>query len=66
MKNQISALSDQLHNLDNLFKNWFGVGSSSLKYLLITLLMLLAILFVICLFYKHFLYYQMWLSLWQK
>ena len=59
MKNQISALSDQLHNLDNLFKNWFGVGSSSLKYLLITLLMLIAILFVICLFYKHFLYYQM-------
>ena len=34
MKNLISALSDQLPNLDNLFKNWFGVGSSWLKYLL--------------------------------
>ena len=52
MKNQISALRDQLPNLDNLFKNWFGVGSSWLKYLLITLLMLLATLFIICLFYK--------------
>ena len=44
MKNQISALRDQLPNLDNLFKNWFGVGRSWLKYLLITLLMLLATL----------------------
>ena len=52
MKNQIFALSDPLPSLDDLLEKWFGVGSSWLKHLLITLLMLLAILFVFCLFYK--------------
>ena len=52
MKNQISALSDPFPNPDDLLENWFGVGRSWLKYLLITLLTLLAILFVFCLFYK--------------
>ena len=52
MKNHISALSDALPSLDNLLENWFGLGSSWLKYLLITLSMLLAILFVFCLSYK--------------
>ena len=51
-KNQIFALSDSLPSLDDLLEKWFGMGSSWLKYLLITLLMLLAILFVFCLFYK--------------
>ena len=40
MKNQISALSDPFPSLDNVFKNWFLVESSCLKYLLITPLML--------------------------
>ena len=32
MKNQISALSDPLPSPDDFFKNWFGKGSSWLKY----------------------------------
>ena len=51
MKNQISALSDPVPSLDNVFKNWFLVESSCLKYLLITPLMLQ---FVFCLFYGIF------------
>ena len=51
MKNQISALSDPFPNLDDLL-NWFGVGGSWQKYLLIIPLMLLTILFVFCLFHK--------------
>ena len=43
MKNQISALSDPLTSVGDLFKNWFGGGSSWLKCLLMSLLMLLAI-----------------------
>ena len=31
-KNQISALSDPFPILDDLLKNWFGVGGSQLKY----------------------------------
>ena len=52
MKNQNCALSDPHPSLDKLFKNQFGVGSSWLKYLLTTLLKLLAILLAFCLFYK--------------
>ena len=48
MKNQISAGSDPLP----VFKNWFGMGSSQLKYSLITPLMSSAILSAFCLFYK--------------
>ena len=48
MKNQISSGSGPLP----IFKNWFNVGSSWLKYSFITPLMLSAILFVFCLFYK--------------
>ena len=33
-------------------KNWFGVGASWLKYLLVIPLMLLTIPFVFCLFHK--------------
>ena len=33
-------------------KNWFGVGVSWLKYLLLILLMLFTIPFVFCLFHK--------------
>ena len=32
MKNQISALSDPLPSPDDFLKNWFGKGSSWLKY----------------------------------
>ena len=52
MKNQISALNDPFPSLDNLLGNWFGVGGSWLKYLLLITLMLLTILFVFCLFHK--------------
>ena len=44
MKNQISALKDPFPSLDNLkqkTKNWFGVGGSWLKYLLLIPLMFL-------------------------
>ena len=51
MKNQISALSDPFPNLDDLL-NWFGVGGSWIKYLLLIPLMLLTRLFVFCLFHK--------------
>ena len=52
MKNQISALNDPFPSLDDLLGNWFGVGGSWLKYLLLIPLMLLTILFVFCLFHK--------------
>ena len=52
MKNQIAALNDPFPSLDNLLGNWFGVGGSWLKYLLLITLMLLTILFVFCLFHK--------------
>ena len=52
MKNQISALSDPFSSLNNLLRTWLGVEGSWLKYLLIIPLMLLAILFVVYLFYK--------------
>ena len=51
-KNQISSLNDPLPSLDGLFRTWFGMGNAWLKYLPITLLMLLAILFLFCLYYK--------------
>ena len=52
MKSQISALNDPFPSLDGLLGNWFGVGGSWLKYLLLIPLMLLTILFVFCLFHK--------------
>ena len=55
MKNQISALKDPFPSLDNLkqkTKNWFGVGGSWLKYLLLIPLMVLTIPFVFYLFHK--------------
>ena len=52
MKNQISALSDPSPSLDDLLKNWFGVGGSWLKYLLLIPLIILTILFVFCPFHK--------------
>ena len=52
MKNQISTLRDPLPSVDIKKKNWFGVGGSWLKYLLLIPLMLLTIPFVFCLFYK--------------
>ena len=57
MKNQIYALRDPLPSLDKIKKkttkkNWFHVGSSWLKYLLLIQLMLLTIPFVFCLFHK--------------
>ena len=54
MKNQISALSDSLPSLDDLKKqtNWFRVGGSWLKYLLLIPVMLLTIPFIFCLFHK--------------
>ena len=59
-KNQISALSDSFPSLDDLSKkkkqkkpkNWFGVGGSWLKYLLLIPLMLLTMPFAFCLFHK--------------
>ena len=52
MENQISALSNPFPSLDDLLKNWFDVGSSWLKYLLLIPLIILTILFVFCLFHK--------------
>ena len=58
MKNQISALSDSFPCPDDLSKkkpknkNWFGVGGSWLKYLLLIPLMLLTMLFIFYLFHK--------------
>ena len=52
MKSQISALNDPFPSLDGLLGNWFGVGGSWLKYLLLIPLMLLTILFAFCLFHK--------------
>ena len=52
MKNQTVALDEPLPSLGDLLGSWFGSGSSWLKYLLVTLTALLAVLFVICLFYK--------------
>ena len=60
MKNQISALSDSFPCTDELSKknkkqknkNWFGVGGSWLKYLLLIPLILLTIPFVFYLFHK--------------
>ena len=52
VKNQISALNDPLPSCGDLLGRGFGLGSSWLKSLLVTLVMLLAVLFVICLFYK--------------
>ena len=52
MKSQISALNDPFPSVDGLLGNWFGVGGSWLKYLLLIPLMLLTILFVFCLFHK--------------
>ena len=54
MENRIYALSDSFPSPDDLKKkkNWFGVGDSWLKYLLLTPPMLLTIPFVFCLFYK--------------
>ena len=52
MKNQTIALDEPLPSLGDLLQIWFGSGSSSLKYLLVTLTTLLAVLFVISLFYK--------------
>ena len=60
MKNQISALSDSFPCPDELSKknkkqknkNWFGVGGSWLKYLLLIPLILLTIPFVFYLFHK--------------
>ena len=55
MKIQIYALSDSFSSPDDLKKkkkNWFGVGDSWLKYLLLIPPMLLTIPFVFCLFYK--------------
>ena len=54
MKNQISALKDPFRSLDDLKKkrNWFGVGGSWLKYLLLIPLMFLTISFIFCLFHK--------------
>lgn len=49
IKNQISTLSDPFPSLDNVFQKLVLVGSSCLKYLLITPLMLQ---FVFCLFYR--------------
>ena len=52
MKNQISALSNPFPSLDDLLKNWFDVGGSWLKYLLLIPLIILTILFVFCPFHK--------------
>ena len=54
MKNQISALSDLFPSLNDILKkkNWFGVGGSWLKYLLLIPIMLLTIPFVFYLFHK--------------
>ena len=52
MKNQIAALNDPLPSCGDLLGRGFGARSSWLKSLLVTLVMLLAVLFVICLFYK--------------
>ena len=52
MKNQIAALNDPLPSRGDLLGRGFGSRSSWLKSLLVTLVMLLAVLFVICLFYK--------------
>ena len=49
-------MSVPLPTLDDIFKNWFSVERSWLKYLLLTLLMLLA-LFVFCLFFEIIVYY---------
>ena len=35
MKNEISALSDSFPCLDDLLKNWFSVGGSWIKHLLL-------------------------------
>ena len=52
MKNQTVALDEPLPSLGDLLRSWFGSGSSSLNYLLVTLTTLLAVLFVISLSYK--------------
>ena len=52
VKNQISALDDPLPSCGDLLGRGFGSGSSWLKPLLVTLVMLLAVLLVICLCYK--------------
>ena len=52
-------LPSPVPSLDDLFKNWFGVGDSWLKYLLLIPLIILTILFVFCPFQQDscFLYY---------
>ena len=53
MKNQISTFNDPLPSLGDLLERWFGSESSWLKSLFVTLIMLLlAVLFVIFLFYE--------------
>ena len=52
MKNQTVALDEPLPSFGDLSGSWFGSGSSWLKSLLVTLTTLLAVLFIICLFYK--------------
>ena len=53
MKNQIAAFDDPFPSLGNLLERWFGPESSWLKSLFVTLIiLLLAVLFVIFLFYK--------------
>ena len=45
-------LPSPVPSLDDLLKNWFDVGGSWLKYLLLILLIILTILFVFCPFHK--------------
>ena len=52
LKSQIAALDDLLPSLGDLSGSWFCSGSSWLKSLLVTSLMLLGILLISCLFYK--------------
>ena len=52
VKNQISALDYPLPSCGVLLGRGFGSGNSWLKPLLVTLVMLLAVLLIICLFYK--------------
>ena len=52
MKNQISALDDPLPSCGELLGRGFGSGSSWLKFLLVALVILLAVLLVVYLFYK--------------
>ena len=52
MKNQIPSLDNPLPSLCEVLERWFGSESSWPKSLFVILIRILAVLLVICLFYK--------------